>query len=262
MANLINLRVWSVPVIALGLVAAGATVAVAQPGMAPAPKGPATTVTERTNADPGIVDDVHADRAWLTPTALTQPRGTWSLSNYEILGLGLTYGISDTVQLTVNTLLPVEDDMSIVWFSGKAQLVRSGAFRLAAHGALFVGDNDESVGIFGLAGTMCTDKRCDSNISGYAGRFFGGGINDDEKVVVLALSLTQRIANGFKFVAEVDELRVEDNYPSSDTIAWYGFRFTSGKFGVDVGLLNPVDDDSDDYPLGFPWLNFTIRGGL
>jgi len=243
------------------------SIAVAQPGMAQEqPPPPPTTVSadsSQSSADLGIVNDVNAERGWLFPTALTQPKGTWTVSNYEILGFGLTYGVTDAIQFSVNTIIVPDEDTTPNWITAKAQILRSGRFRLAVHGATIFAKHNDSVGLLGLAGTMCIDTNCDSNVSGYAGRVFASEIDDDEKLVVMGITYTQKLSKGVKAVVELDEFREQRSYSSDEmSLLWYGLRFTNKKVGLDIGLMKPLGEADDEFPIGLPWINFTFRGGM
>ena len=61
---------------------------------------------------PSAVDsDPNIDRGFLLPTAMTQPAGTLTYNNYELLLHGITYGLTDRVQLSATVLSPITKDM-------------------------------------------------------------------------------------------------------------------------------------------------------
>src|SRR6185503_6351501 len=45
------------------------------------------------------------DRGFIQPTALTQPAGKLTYNNYELLIHGLTYGLTERLQVSVTALL-------------------------------------------------------------------------------------------------------------------------------------------------------------
>src|SRR5262245_44243190 len=50
---------------------------------------------------PAPVGDVQADEAWISPTALTQPRGTVTFSDHELLWGTVTIAPHERFQITV-----------------------------------------------------------------------------------------------------------------------------------------------------------------
>jgi hypothetical protein len=92
---------------------------------------PATPAARATATDPNI------DRAFLLPTAMTQPAGSLTYNNYELLLHGITYGITDRVQASVTVLSPIVEDMPFVGFAAvKGRVVATDRFNLALQGSL------------------------------------------------------------------------------------------------------------------------------
>src|SRR5262249_58632803 len=84
-----------------------------------------------TSTDPNI------DRGFLLPTAMTQPAGSVTYNNYELLLHGVTYGITDRVQASVTVLSPIVRDMPFVGFAAvKGRIVSTDRFHLALQGSL------------------------------------------------------------------------------------------------------------------------------
>jgi hypothetical protein len=81
--------------------------------------------------DPGAVEDPHADRTVLLPTALTQPAGSFSISSYELVFAGLTYGITDRLQVSTTVLLTPFMGTNFVVGNLKWQVLRHGSLRLS-----------------------------------------------------------------------------------------------------------------------------------
>jgi hypothetical protein len=247
---------------------AAAGTAFAQPGtVAPAAQLEPDVALD-TTVDEGVLADVNSDRAWFTPTALTQPKGSWSFHDQELFVVGMTYGITDTFQLSASTLVPVVSDMPLfLWVSGKAQIARSGNLRLALHGLVFHGSEDgdgATVGNLGAAASLCFDAGCHSLINGYASAAFGISEGDTEVPVLFGGAIIARVARRVKLVGEIDTAMVMGDEFVDGYLGWYGVRFTSGEIGADVGFVKPFggeleDDDNDELPLGLPWLNFTYR---
>ncbi len=80
------------------------------PPTAPMPPPPPVVPVEPvSNVDKGIVEDANAGRMWLSPTALTEPAGTWSFSDYDLLVVGLSYAATDTVSISSRSKPLVRD---------------------------------------------------------------------------------------------------------------------------------------------------------
>jgi hypothetical protein len=119
-----------------------------------------TTATARAAEDPpaaratapaapaGTSDDPNIDRGFLLPTAMTQPQGTLTYNNYELILHGVSYGLTDRVQLTATVLSPITRDMPLLGMAAvKGQIVDQGAFHLALQGSLgFAHDTSGSSG--------------------------------------------------------------------------------------------------------------------
>src|SRR5262249_54443327 len=107
---------FTIVTVAFTFVATSAANAQTVPAPAVDPAGvvqaaPATPAAGATSADPNI------DRGFLLPTAMTQPAGSVTYNNYELLLHGVTYGITDRVQGTVTVLSPIVRDMPFVGFA-------------------------------------------------------------------------------------------------------------------------------------------------
>ncbi len=91
---------------------------------------PATPAAGATSSDPNI------DRGFLLPTAMTQPAGSVTYNNYELLLHGVSYGITDRVQASVTVLSPIVRDMPFVGFASvKGRIVSTDRFHLALQGS-------------------------------------------------------------------------------------------------------------------------------
>lgn len=233
----------------------------------PPPPPPASTV------DKGMLDDANAGRAWLMPTALTDPAGTWSFSDYELFLVSLGYAVTDQLSLSATTLIPIGDGVPF-WglFSAKYQFLKAGSIRLAAQGAFTLVTNSNSsdvasnafeAGDLGGALTICIDRDCNSHVDGFVGAGFAFQSQTSIPFLVSG-SFTARLARRVKFVAEADSAFIagQINSTADGALLWYGLRFTSREIGVDVGLTKPVysGNSTDSFPAGYPVVSFTYRG--
>ena len=243
-----------------------ATAAFAQPAATDPDATGGDDITIGTTVDVGVAEDASADRAWLAPTAHTQPKGSWSFSDHELFVVGLGYGVTDTLQVSASTVIPLTNDAVFVgMFSAKQQVYRQGRLRVAAHGVLtHANDGDDSgTGITaGAAATMCLDADCHSGINGYLGTAFALTDEGNQFPILLSASIVQKLNKHVKLVGEVDTGFVPGEDFDDVYLGWYGVRFTSGAIGANVGFVKPFGpnvDTGDELPMGLPWVNFTYR---
>lgn len=203
------------------------------------------------------------------PTALIEPAGTWSFSDFELFFVSLGYSITDQFSVSATTLLPVTNDLPF-WLlvNAKLQIVKSGRVRAALQGALTtVRENGDgaSGAVLGGALTLCIDDDCHSHVTGYLGAGFA---HEDQSAVpfVFAGSLAYRLGKHVKLLLEADSAYVagDINQAADGFLAWYGVRFTSNIIGVDLGFAKPIctggtDCSIDELPMGIPFLSFTYR---
>ncbi|GAB4510227.1 MAG: hypothetical protein Tsb0020_27270 [Haliangiales bacterium] len=231
---------------------------------------PAAAPARRPGVLAGVYDDASSGRAWFTPTALTAPQGTLTFSNHEILFVGMGAAVTDHLQISGITMLPIAGDFLPFFLSAKYGIPVTSRFHLGAQvslaGVLDSGDSDDS-GAIALAGgiaTLCIDADCSSLLTGYATT--GSLLGEDESTypVMYSVSWIQRLSRRFRLMLELNRAAVIDRFVDDEdrvTLFWYGFRVTSPTFGVDFGFVRPfVEDELDDFPFGFPWLNLTYRG--
>lgn len=238
------------------------------PPPAPAPIALASPVT--THREP---QDANIDRTFLLPTAETQPKGSLTFSDYELLLLGLTYAVTDNFQFTGTTLVPLHEDMPFVGqISAKLQLLDEGRLKVAALAGLwFVNDendyegdseNDLVVGSLGGAASYCLDETCAGLLS--ASATLSHSNQDDEEILLYGASLVHPLTRRIKLLLELDTATAFHDGESDDLDGYlfgYGLRFFQGDIAGDVGFLKPVgqDFDGDELPLGIPFVNFSYR---
>jgi hypothetical protein len=238
-----------------------ASIAAAQPGA-----GPAIAV-EAPPAPTGASEDPNIDRGFLLPTAETQPAGSLTFNDYELFFAGLTYGVTDSVQVSVSALLPVFPDSPIIATgSGKARLVSSGGFKLAVHGSFTIATesgDDATLMTGGSTASFCLDATCHSMLSGTLGGASAGDGGYSDHAVFYGASLVQRIAPRAKLLVEVAGLRAKGDEDGSDSlhVVSYGVRFFGDNIAADVGFVKPVGIDGDDdvFVTGLPFINFSYR---
>ena len=235
--------------------------------------------TPASTGDKGIIDDANAGRSWLSPTALTEPAGTWSFSDFELLMISLGYSVSDQLSLSATTLMPITSDFPF-WLlvNGKYQIVKSGHLRVVAQGAIsYVSVKDSSIdsmgnststrasvsgAVVGGAATYCIDDECHSTLTGYVGAGFAHEKQSAVPVLfsgALAFAVNQHV----KILLEGDSGYIAGggiDQAANGFLAWYGVRFTSKIIGVDLGFTRPICDGCDSpLVMGVPFVSFTYR---
>lgn len=244
----------------------------AQPGRT-SPTAPPAAAEPVSTVEAGVQEDANSGRTWLSPTALTPPAGTFSIQSSELFIIGASYAFTDRFVVSANTLIPVGSEVPLILLTTlKLKVADLGRVKLAAHANLnyfgdLADDEDESFGtaLLGAVGTICIDRGCHSILNGYVGAGFLLETDGDQEAVPLLLSaaLVSRLGRRLKLVLEANSGVVvgEVNDVSEGGLVWYGLRFTSSAIGVDLGLVKPFceDCDTEEFPIGVPWLNFTYR---
>lgn len=234
-----------------------------------APDSPAARAT---SADPNI------DRGLLLPTAMTQPAGTVTYNNYELLLHGITYGITDRVQASVTVLSPIVRDMPFVGFAAvKGRIVATDRFNLALQGsvgwghAFDVADGDNANIFTGGAGafaTFCLRQDCTSLVSASATYqlIMDPALTDMVQTVIYGGSVVHRVGRHVKLLGEVMSAAGGDgNLGDLDNIGGvlvgYGVRFHTGSIAADVGFLKPFAEGADDggFLMGLPFASVSYR---
>jgi hypothetical protein len=244
--------------------------------VAPAgPTAPPTTYVtagpEPARTEPGLAGDPNIDRAWLSPTAATQPRGTFEVNDWEIVLLGITYGITDNFQLTAAFVPPLVKDQPFIGLaSAKVAAIPEGRVRLAFSGAIGGGGNgDDARGVGTLGGVVsfCTDDPCASLASGFVYFGFALGSSQNEVPVAFGGSLIQRLSDSVKLVIEVNSggwFGGNDSGIAQAALVNYGVRFYGKSMAGDIGFIRPFifyKDVNDPFVLGYPMVTFSYRWG-
>jgi hypothetical protein len=223
----------------------------------------------------GLVEDANLDHAWFMPTGITQPRGAWKVSDTELLILGLSYGITDDLGVTVGGMVPLTDTTP-VWASAKLRFLHVGRLHVAAQAGAIVAhtaaredDVDQPVDASNsvmptaaLAASVCLDAACRSLIGGYGGAAFD--VDDGHAFGLVGLSAIVHVVGPLKLMIEADQGNQLD-WPEDDGgfLVWYGIRLASPSFAVDLGALSGVAGLSvDDGEVGvalLPWFKIAYR---
>ena len=232
---------------------------------------PAAPAAGATSSDPNI------DRGFLLPTAMTQPAGSVTYNNYELLLHGVSYGITDRVQASVTVLSPIVRDMPFVGFASvKGRVVSTDRFHLALQGSAGWGhvfDTTDSnadaytVGA-GAFASYCVRQDCSSLLSASATYQLAIDPSTDQQAVHLVIyggSIVHRVSNHVKLLGEVTSAAgrtATDGLQNVDgLLVGYGVRFHTDDIAADVGFLKPIatKGDDGDFLVGLPFVNVSYR---
>ena len=222
--------------------------------------------------------DASIDRGLLTSHAETLGEGLWSINSYELFMLGVTYGITDDVQVNVTTSLPVVEDMPL-WLilSGKAVLYRDPMTVVAARAHFMYmtslsDSDDDAIGVFGAA--LLVDRYLDGRgrFAVHAGLGVHGafGVGFDGAGVSVGHGAAFTLEGGFSLgLSRNVKLLVELQVPAASnghdfefapfSLLNYGVRFHGGELAADLGFARPLGTDDDPFVLGFPFVAFSAR---
>ena len=220
-------------------------------------------------------DDAHADHIVLGPTAFTAPRGTVYMSDYELLVVQGGVAITDELQVTLTTLLPVVDEQPFfVDLSAKYAFLKTPRFHMAGIASLLGSGSSDSddrfaVGRATVVATGCITENCYVAASASAMVWLSP---DLERVVPMTFNVgvTARLVGVFSLLAEANFLGAFGDLSGARSVDvfergalfGYGARFSSANFGFDLTFVKPLisgDGGDDFFVIGLPWLAFTYR---
>ncbi len=221
--------------------------------------------------------DASVDRNILFPSAETVNKGDLTINSYELFLLGLTYGITDDLQVSATTLLPILTDFPFVLaLAGKWQFVDTGKILVSVQpNFMFMAQDGNSLGGFGagIAADFILDDGgkyvvsvSESNLMLF-GDIGSGGVLTDGFAFTLAGAFSARVARIVKLLAEVS-LPGALNWNTGDfevvpegALFSYGVRFFGETIAVDLSFLRPLHPDMDpgNFIMGFPYLTFSAR---
>ena len=216
--------------------------------MAPAaPPGSARTPSEDPQADRGVV----------LPTAYTHPKGTFFVSNYDIVLSQLGYAFTDDTQISLTGVPPIGgDQVAVIDLTLKTTLYRGGLVRFAALGSTsgLVANGLGVVGIGRVGGVapLGLEARCASSLS------------ISSNITLAGVMLMANGANGIfhmsrslSLLAELDTLLPLANAAAefNGAMAGGGVRFHWTHVGLDLTLMRFLGSTHTTLPI----LAFTYR---
>lgn len=254
---------------------------------APASAGPTVAAAAPASdvpraVDPGVLADPNIDRGILFPTAHTQPARSLTITDYEIFILGLTYGITDRLQIGAARLLLPGTDWSTVQLgmaSVKYQLLRKGGIRVAALGAMGLSQSAEGHDLHvpaghtdprpphrrlsplvGVVGSACLDYECHSMVSLNLHAFRADLGRGTTTWGVYSGSLVGALGRRLKLIVEYSSQRdlaaMADGTPALISAA---LRAHGSRFAFEAGVLTGVDEG--EVGAGLLYVSASLRLG-
>ncbi len=217
--------------------------------------------------DKGVIDDALSTGSFVSPTALTDPAATVSLSAGLISGSDLDnlttthlsgcYSPTNNLMFCGTVLIPA-DDFRLGMLSAKVQVVKSGSLRVALHGdVLFSGD--AAAGIVSGIATVCLDDACNSHASGVLGTGILNESSTGVPIVVSGAAAVQLVPH-IKLVGELIGGFSSSAVGGSDDlyVGMVGFRFTRKQIGFNLGIATLMEVESADFPV-LVFASVTVR---
>jgi hypothetical protein len=242
-------------------------------------EAPETVVAAPSESARGTAEDPNIDRAFLLPTAMTQPAGSGTYNNYELVLHGFTYGATDHVQLTLTVMPPLVSDMPFIGVAAaKWQFVSTPRLHVALQGSAGLGGEfgrnssgfetqNNAVGLFGagLFASACLSTDCSSLLSASATYQYGVPENGRSlHLVVYGGSIVQSVSAHVKLLGEVASAASNGSGSGFDNAAGaifsYGIRLHSANLAGDIGFVRPIIKNSnDDFLMGLPFASVSYR---
>ena len=220
--------------------------------------------------------DASIDRGFIVSHAETLGEGEIALNSYELALAGISYGITDDLQVTLTTLLPIVKNTPIVL----APQVKWAFFRTdnqvltAKMNFNYATMPGESGGGGSISGGLSHDFYFDNE--GRYGMFSGfdiGGVfghleddwdTGDGLIMAANLGFSAQVTDYMKVMAEGILPAVYSNgkVEVSEIVNFtYGLRFFGDDLAADIGFIRPLGKDAGDLDLvmGVPYVAFTAR---
>lgn len=223
-------------------------------------------------ADDARLDDPNVDRGFLLPTAETQPARTFTISDYEIVLAGVTYGITDRLQIGVTGLVlgPVFDVERMVLGNVKWQAMRWGPLHVALDAAFTysVANRDDLPGHLppattyspqaGIVASLCLTEGCHSLVTANVHGLVGLGDGEARGTVLYSLAATMRLWSHGKLLLELSrQAAIAREKDRASPMLGVGLRLFGSHVAGDLGLLAAIDSGGGLVP--FPFASLTVR---
>ena len=220
--------------------------------------------------------DASIDRGFLVSHAETLGEGQVALNSYELVLAGISYGITDDVELTVTTLLPIVDQMPVVI---SPQL--KWAFLRTDNQVLTAKFNVNYANILGedisggtISGGLSHDFYFDNegryamfsgiDVGGVFGEVDSGWQMGEGMFMAANLGFSAQVSDFLKVMVEgiLPAVYAAGEFQVAETVNFtYGLRFFGDDLAADLGFIRPLGEGMGDAGLamGLPYVAFTAR---
>jgi hypothetical protein len=231
------------------------------PAYAPPPLPPNINGLRTAAPPPGSTrvpsDDPQADRGAIGPTAYTHPKGTFYLSDYELVLLQLGYAFTDDTQISLTFLPPLATERVLFLdVTLKSTLYRGGRVRAAALGSTsgIISRETGPIGVGRAGGVvqLCVERTCASSLSVSTNLTFAGAV-----VMFNSATGIYRAGRSTSLLGELDTLVPlgKDIGDLNGALAFAGVRFIGTNWGLDLLLMHLFGNQ----PFALPFVALTYR---
>jgi hypothetical protein len=223
----------------------------AYPTTAVAPPAETLTATPPPGRTRMPAADPQADRGVLLPTAYTHPKGTYYVTDYEIVLVQVGYALTDDTQLSLTAVPPLgAERIAFIDFTLKTSLYRGGLVRVAALGSTS-GVVAKEIGVLGVGRVggvvqLCLQTSCDSSLSISSNVTLAG-------VMLMANGVSGifRLGRTVSLLVELDTLVPlgRELGELNGAMAGGGVRWHGTHWGFDFALMRVLGGDQTTLPV-------------
>ncbi|MDD2331512.1 MAG: hypothetical protein PHI68_02535 [Candidatus Cloacimonetes bacterium] len=186
----------------------------------------------------------------LLPTAYTMPKGKFSLTNYQVFFIQLTYAATNSTHLSIGSIVPFFEEFSrTLSFGFKQRYLSKGQFNSAVFA--FVNPDSEILAL----GNMLSVGAPTACIS--LGVGFAKDGREDFESPAFTLSARKNLSKKVAFMMEVGTT-LEEMEDNADGMLTFGFRFIGDSISWELGGVRPLGKDMD-YIYFIPILKATFE---
>lgn len=208
--------------------------------------------------------DASSHRAYLSDTALTVPKGTFSFDLLQpLLPAGMMsahIGLTDRLQVSAAMLYIADVDATFLLRS-KLRILGGDRGALSIQALLATQDDDDSGLGGGIVGSVCLDAPCKAVVSGYLNAFVNGDdLDDDDYYDDYEEEVPVHVVGGGSLIAGGDKAKlvVELNIADGGGTLYSGVRFPRQRFSFDAGMTMLAFDEGV-FPIPLPFFGLTAR---
>jgi hypothetical protein len=248
----------------------------------PKAKTPETPKVQQSPMKVRQANDASVDRNILMSGAETIGKGNFSFNSYQLVLAGFTYGMTESSQITLTTLMPIISEFPfLALVNGKFKVLENDRLILSLQPEFTI-LHYEGFTIGSVGAGVIMDVRVDDHakaifttslLTHFA---FGEGFKEDGFADAASFILSV----GFSYqVSSMVKLKSELIFPSGYVWAGsansfelyeeailfnYGVRFYGKSLAVDLAFLLPVHPEAgksirDVLPMGYPYLTFSAK---